>query len=191
VRNNSWLGILLLLAACGPGEDATVRPIPINRKPIYFDVKGFLDSQVVFLNRRQPIVEKQVRLRDGKVETTCVAKTDWSKELQIFYQMDINKPALRGAYDVKNVNQPAATADLYQRKAGVKAAVRELLVASAINYPATINATVIQDNSLFYSEKKLSLRADAQGIKSYSVEGVQKLVMFDTVRYSVRTRVVR
>lgn len=182
--------MLLLLAACGPGEDATVRPVPANRKPSYFDVKGFLDKQVVELNRRQPTVEKQVRLRDGKTETTRVTKTDWAKELQIFYQADINKPALRGVYEVKNVNQSAATGELYQRKAGIDATVRELFVERTTGYPETISATVIQDNPLFYSEKKLSLRANARGIESYSVEGIQKLVLFDTVRYSVQTRIV-
>jgi hypothetical protein len=190
VRRSNWLGVLLLLAACGPGEDASVRPVPANRKPNYFDVKGFLDKQVADLNRRQPVVEKQVRLRDGKTETTRVTKTDWAKELQIFYQADINKPALRGAYEVKAVNQSAVTGQLYQRKAGVDATVRELLVTRATKYPEAMSATIIQDNPLFYSEKKLSLRADARGVESYSVEGIQKLVLFDTVRYTVRTRVV-
>ncbi|UOG74760.1 hypothetical protein MTX78_21915 [Hymenobacter tibetensis] len=182
--------MLLLLAACGPGEDASVRPVPANRKPNYFDVKGFLDKQVADLNRRQPVVEKQVRLRDGKTETTRVTKTDWAKELQIFYQADINKPALRGAYEVKAVTQSATTGQLYQRKVGVDATVRELLITRATNYPEAMSATIIQDNPLFYSEKKLSLRADARGVKSYSVEGIQKLVLFDTVRYTVRTRIV-
>lgn len=180
----------MLLAACGPGEDATVRPVPANRKPNYFDVKGFLDSQVATLNRQQPVVEKQVRLRDGNVETTRVTKTDWSKELQIFYQADINKPALRGAYDIEPVNQPNGPSATYKKKPAVEATVRELTINKGANYPTAITATIIQDNPLFYSEKKLQLQAGSKGLQSYSVEGIQKLVMFDTVRYTVRTRIV-
>ncbi|MDF7812550.1 hypothetical protein [Hymenobacter sp. YC55] len=191
MRKGNWLGVLLLLATCGPGEDATVRPTPANRKPNYFDVKGFLDSQVAMLNRQQPVVEKQVRLRDGKLETTRVTKTDWSKELQIFYQADINKPALRGAYEVVPVNQANSSSTTYKKKPAVEASVRELVVGKATDHPEAITATIIQDNPLFYSEKKLQLQADSNGLRSYSVEGIQKLVMFDTVRYTVRTRVVQ
>ena len=191
MRKNGWLSVLLVLAACGPGEDATVRPVPTNRKLNYFDVKGFLDSQVALLNRQQPAVEKQVRLRNGKLETTRVTETDWSKELQIFYQMDINKPALRGAYAVEPVNQPNSSGTTYQKKPAVEASVRELTITKAATRPESITATIIQDNPLFYSEKKLQLQADSKGLRSYSVEGIQKLVMFDTVRYTVRTRVVR
>lgn len=191
MRKCNWLGVLLLLAACGPGEDAVVRPVPTNRKPNYFDVKGFLDSQVAELNRQQPVVEKQVRLRDGSLETTRVSKTDWSKELQIFYQADINKPALRGAYAVEPVNQPNSSGTAYKRKPDIEASVRELVVTKAADRPEALTATIIQDNPLFYSEKKLQLQADSRGLQCYSVEGIQKLVMFDTVRYTVRTRVVR
>lgn len=190
-KGNWWLGVLLALAACGPGEDATVRPVPANRKPNYFDVKGFLDGQVAELNRQQPVVEKQVRLRDGNIETTRVAKTDWSKELQIFYQADINKPALRGAYEIEPVNQQNGPSTAYKRKYGIEATVQELVVTKAADRPESIIATIIQDNPLFYSEKKLRLQANNRGLQSYSVEGIQKLVMFDTVRYTVRTRIVK
>ena len=189
-KGNWRLGVLLILAACGPGEDATVRPTPANRKPNYFDVKGFLDSQVATLNRQQPVVEKQVRLRDGKAETTRVTKTDWSKELQIFYQADINKPALRGAYEVESTNQADNPSTTYKKKPAVEASVRELIVSKGTDFPEAITATIIQDNPLFYSEKKIQLRASSKGLQSYSVEGIQKLIMFDTVRYTVRTRIV-
>ncbi|WP_375435266.1 hypothetical protein [uncultured Hymenobacter sp.] len=191
MRKGNWLGVLLLFAACEPGENATVRLVPANRKPNYFDIKGFLDSQVAKLNRQQPVVEKQVRLRDGRLETSRVTETDWSKELQIFYQADINKPALRGAYKIEPVKQQEGSNTTYKMKPGSEVSVQELAVTKAADYPKSITATIIQDNPLFYSEKKLQLQADSRGLQSYSVEGIQKLVMFDTVRYTVRTRVVR
>jgi hypothetical protein len=171
-----------------------MRPIAANRKPNYFDVKGFLDSQVAELTRRQPVVEKQVRLRDGKVETTRVTKTDWSKELQIFYQADINKPALRGAYEVlEHSNFEGVARIIYNAKATSESAVKSLLVETRVNssIPQLIAARIEQDNPLFYSEKKLLLLVDNGRITEYKVYGIQKLVMFDTVRYSVQTRVMR
>ncbi|MBC8083888.1 MAG: hypothetical protein H7Z21_11815 [Hymenobacter sp.] len=193
MHKGRWLLLgTLALAACGP-EDAPVRSTPANRKPGYFDVKGFLDAQVVALSRRQPVVEKQVRLRGGQLETTRVTKTDWSKELQIFYQADINKPALRGAYEAVRQNLPASVSRIVYQVNGngtIKTSVDRLSVETRANRPQLVAATVRQDNSLFYSEKKLLLSVRNGQLISYEVHGVQKLVLFDTVRYSVRTRVL-
>lgn len=190
MRKGPWLALgALLLAACG-SEEPSGRTAPANRKPNYFDVKSFLDGQVADLNRRQPAVEKQVRLRNGKVETTRVMKTDWGKELQIFYQADINKPALRGAYKVEQQGQPDAARIVYQANGTAKAPVTRLAVATAAAQPQTVTATIKQDNALFYSEKKLLLLVRNGRIAEYQVDGLQKLVLFDTVRYSVRTRVL-
>lgn len=178
----AWL--LLLLTACGPGEDAG-RVAPANRKPNYFDVKGFLDAQTALLNQRQPAVEKQVQLRNGETETSRVTKLDWGKELQIFYQADINKLALRGAYAVA----ASGAARSYRRKAGVEAPVAELHVSNAAAMPSELKATIIQDNQLFYSEKQLRLHTLDGQLTDYEVRGMQKLIMFDTVRYSVRAQV--
>lgn len=186
--------IVLVLAACG-SEDASVRPAA-NRKPNYFDVKGLLDTQIAQLNRQQPAVEKQVRLRDGKVETTQVVKTDWSKELQVFYQADINKPALRGAY-AETVSaasgQPAGMKSYKLITADAKAPVISLVVSKtgdASDADQELTSVIRQDNPLFYSEKRLRLRTQSGSLKEYEVQGVQKLIMFDTVHYSVRTRVL-
>lgn len=190
------LALLSLLAACGTTDDeATMLANPANRKPGYFDVKGYLDAQVTRLNQLQPTVEKQVQLRDGRTETTRVAKTDWTKELQIFYQADINKPALRGQYapDVAPKVINGVTRDTYALRSGNDAPVKRLTVESAWKPSTTeqLTATIQQDNPLFYSEKKLRLAVRNGQLTEYEVRGVQKLVFFDTVRYSVRTQVVQ
>ena len=178
--------LLLLATACGQ-QDAAVRPNPANRKPNYFDVQGFLDAQVTRLSQQQPPVEKQVKLRDGRPETTRVAKTEWSKELQVFYQANINKPALRGAYTVV----PVVDGRRYQLTPSLDAPVTQLTVTGTGQTPDVLTAIIKQDNPLFYSEKRLRLRTHNGLLTEYEVVGVQKLVMFDTVRYLVRTRVVR
>ncbi|WP_187316978.1 hypothetical protein [Hymenobacter sp. BT190] len=197
----SVLALLGVLAACGTTDDeATIRTNPANRKPGYFDVKGYLDSQVMRLNQLQPAVEKQVQLRDGRTETTRVTKTDWAKELQIFYQADINKPALRGAYS-ENIGAPYSNAAgegmyAYVRKPGIDATVESLTIntlgaAGPKDQLEELTAVIKQDNALFYSEKKVHMRSLNNRLTEYEVRGVQKLAFFDTVRYSVQTRILQ
>ncbi|TGE21232.1 hypothetical protein E5K00_13120 [Hymenobacter aquaticus] len=179
---------LLLTTACGQEPEAA-RAGQSARKPLYFDVKGLLDNQTRLLSERQPAVEKQVTLRDGQVETTRVEKVDWSKELQIFYQADINKPALRGAYEAQ-VGGAAGGAQVYRRKAGIENIVDQLRVSGAGTEEGTVEAVLTQDNPLFFSRKTLTISYRNGLLNTYKVQGVQKLVMFDTLRYSATVRVL-
>ena len=91
-----------LLAGCGDAGPAA----PPARRPLYFDVKGLLTKQVAQLARQHAAVTKQVSLRGGAIETVRVPAVKWADELQIFFQADINKAALRGAYTVDSVLLP-------------------------------------------------------------------------------------
>ncbi|GAA4018796.1 hypothetical protein GCM10022408_35810 [Hymenobacter fastidiosus] len=186
-----WLaaGLLVVAGACGP--DNAARPGQPVRKPLYFDVKGLLDVQTALLKQQNPAVEKQVQLRDGQPETARVPRVDWSKELQIFYQADINKSALRGAYSVLPPVQTAqGTQQTYVRKPGIENAVERLAVIFSGPAVREISAVLTQDNPLFFSRKKLVFTCLAGKLRSYRVEGLQKLVLFDTLRYSATARVL-
>lgn len=185
------IGFLLLTTACSQEQEAAQAGQPA-RKPLYFDVKGFLDNQVTLLTQRKPTVEKQVMLRDGQVETTQVEQVDWAKELQIFYQADINKPALRGAYEAVEtpVGDTVTIVQVYRRKPGIENAVDQLRVGKNDTQSGLIEATLTQDNPLFFSRKVLALQYQNGLLKSYRVQGVQKLIMFDTLRYSATVTVL-
>ncbi|GAA3938618.1 hypothetical protein [Hymenobacter algoricola] len=186
-----WLAapLLLLVGACGP-EEAAQAGQP-TRPPLYFDVKGLLDAQTALLTRQNPAVEKQVQLRGGAQETARVAHVDWSKELQVFYQADINKTALLGAYAALPPEPTAAgLRQTYVRKPGIEHAVEQLAVVSDRAGVREVTATLSQDNPLFFSQKKLVLSYEAGRLRSYRVRGLQKLVLFDTLRYSAAVRVL-
>jgi len=190
---NSWLlGLLAVIGtACDSGAGASSNSPAPARKPLYFDLKGFLDTQASLLSRRKPAVEKLVQLRDGHKETARVARTDWNKELQLFYQADINKAALRGAYAIE---PPVAATDglqqqTYRRKPGIENAVESLTVLSSPQGVREVRATLSQNNALFFSHKDLLLRTNGGLLSTYQVNGVQKLILFDTLRYSAVMRV--
>ncbi|NVO83996.1 hypothetical protein [Hymenobacter terrestris] len=181
------VALALLLTACGPATDAPAPNEALRQHTSYFNLPAFLSEQSTALNRRKPTVEKQVLLRDGGLETERLTPTDWAKELQIFQQADIDKPALRGLYLVDSV----ATRDgllrrTYRRRPGVEQPVRQLLVISRDGQVQQVRATVSQDNPLVYSAKTLELDSPNGQLKSYHVQGVQKLILFDSVRYAVR-----
>ncbi|SMB83992.1 hypothetical protein SAMN00120144_0796 [Hymenobacter roseosalivarius DSM 11622] len=191
MRRASWLlGILALVSACGT-EAAGPTSTQETRRPRYFDIKAFLDAQTQELTRRNPAVEKRVMLRGGQIETTRVPEVEWSKELQIFYQADINKPALRDAYKIMHQDKwQGGSRTVYQADRDDKAPVTMLFIETKADKVQLLTATIQQDNPLFYSEKRLLLRLHNGKLSEYEVKGVQKLVLFDTLRYSAAGRVL-
>lgn len=185
---------LLALAGCGQGTAGPdpAAPGAAHRAGPYFDVRGLLDAQVTALSARRPAVEKQVSLRGGAPETVRVPAVKWADELQIFYQADINKAALRGAYAVDSASLPGgAVRRTYRLLPGHdNAPVLHLAVTSAANQPQLLTATLRQDNTLSFGQKDLQLTLQNGQVSQYGVRGVQKLVLFDTLRYATAARVL-
>ena len=184
-RAGRWAWLLAgagLLAGCG---DAGPAASPV-RRPRYFDVKGLLDKQVMQLAQRHAAVIKHVRLRDNAPETVRVPAVKWADELQVFFQADINKAALRGAYVVDSVLLPGGLLRrTYTRLPGQpNAPVARLVVVQQGAVAQEVAATIEQNNALFASQKQLRFRLQNGQLSSYEVVGTQKLVLFDTLHYA-------
>jgi hypothetical protein len=182
-----WAAAATLLAGCGDASPAA----PVARRPLYFDVKGVLTEQVAQLTQRRAAVTKHVSLRDGATETVRVPAVKWADELQIFFQADINKAALRGAYAVDSVTLPnGVVRRTYTRLPGQpNAPVARLTVVQQGAVPQEVAATIIQNNPLFSAQKQLRMQLQNGQLRSYEVVGTQKLILFDTLRYSAAGQV--
>ena len=181
-------GLAVGLAGCNGTPAGTP---PATRRPLYFDVKGLLDGQVKALAARAPAVTKQVQLRGGATETVRVPAVRWPDELQIFYQADINKAALRGAYAADSVRLPdGRLRRRYTRRPGQRnAPVSQLTVLLAGGQAQEIAADIDQENTLFSTNKHLTMELSAGQLRRYRVQGTQKLVFFDTLRYGAAGRI--
>ncbi|AMJ67712.1 hypothetical protein [Hymenobacter sp. PAMC 26628] len=190
--HGAWLGALpLLLAGCGAPEAAP--SAPAATQPLYFDVKGLLDQQIKQLGQAHTATLKRVSVRGSVPETVRVPAVKWADELQLFFQADINKAALRGVYAVDSARLPdGRLRRTYTRLPGHDIApVGRLSVLSAGAAPEEITADVDQQNALFSARKHLRLDLRQGLLTAYAVQGTQKLVLFDTLRYAAAGQVQR
>ena len=162
---------------------------PQNQPNVYYDVADYVKRQVADLSARKPLVNKTV-LINAKTSRQDIRDVNWSRELELFSQADINKPALRNSY---RITRPDSLTYQYTlRKSEEKLTVRSLRVQldSATRQPRRIEAVLQTSNPLYASERHLLMESESAGrnqwqMRHYKVSGFQKLPYFDKNEFAV------
>ena len=181
----SIFALLLTLAACQTPAETRTEP------NAYYDVKGFVENQIQLLGQRQPAIEKTMVVGQEQ-EKRSTRDVNWQKELELFVQADINKPAFRLSYATQ---RPDSLTYEYRLQTEEDLPVRFLKVVldKSSRKPALIQAQIQAENKLYESQKNLSLRcAEEDGhwqVVSYQIEGFQELVISDRKPFDVRVEV--
>jgi len=176
---------LLALTSCQNPAETTTEP------NVYYDVEGFVQSQIQLLSQQQPTIEKTMVVGQDEEKRTTKA-VDWKKEFELFLQADINKPAFRQSYATQ---RPDSLTYAYTIRTGEDLPVQFLKVILDKNSgkPALIEAKISSKNKLYESEKNLSMRSEAKAgvwrVASYQIKGFQELVISDRKPFDVRVTV--
>jgi hypothetical protein len=179
-------GLSALLMACdGPASE--------QLPDVYVDTKTFIDGQITLLNRQKPMVQKTVLLdtRDQVQQTDSI---DWNRELELFRQIDINKPAFRSSYTTARPD--SLTYDYTVKSTEDRLAVRTLTVQldSASRQPARITAVLQSQNPLYKSERRVLLECGPTKTRQwrvahYRVEGFRELTFFGRNTFQIEGRI--
>lgn len=178
--------LVLLLATT-----ACERPAPPTsaEAAASYNLTTYLQQQIDHLQAEQPMVLKSVTTEGKETETIETTQVDWEDELAVFGQADLNRPALEEYYTKQE--QVLGNGDIvveYNRVEDAEPLVHYLrLELTADRKLKQLNARIQDQNVLFYSRRNVQLNADpASGnISGYRVEGVQKLVLSDSLHYRV------
>ncbi|RDB02347.1 hypothetical protein DVG78_29160 [Runella aurantiaca] len=155
----------------------------------YFDLKGFIEKQISELNKRKPLVNKEMSL-DDKQEHKQTNEIDWRQELELFTQADLNKQAYQLSY---TISQPTTSTYVYTLKSGETLPVKSLKIVldEVSKQPKLVEALLQEENRLYDSEKKLQLTCTMRPegvwlVKTYEINGFQHLTITDKKTFSVK-----
>jgi hypothetical protein len=187
MKRLTTLLVSLTLFACNNSNQQT------STNPVYYDVASYVNDQIKALSAQKPATEKDALIK-GQSNHQTTSNIDWAKELELFAQADINKPAFRNSY---TITRPDSLSYQYTLKpTEEKLTVRSLSVRldSASRKPVEIQAILRSENPLYSSERRLLLvsgarKEQAWGLKNYRIEGYQQLTYFDRNNFRVEGRI--
>ncbi|REA62168.1 hypothetical protein DSL64_10980 [Dyadobacter luteus] len=153
---------------------------------VFYDLKGFTEAQITLLDSLKPQVYKTVSMG---TEQNVVRSEDvnWEKELGLFVQADINKPAFKQSYSIA---RPDSSTFVYTSKEGDRLPVRELkIVIDTVGNLSSAEAYVKSENKLYVSEKHITLSVKNNRIQQYRIVGFQQLIMMDKKPFSINATI--
>ncbi|WP_020604099.1 hypothetical protein [Spirosoma spitsbergense] len=167
-------------------------PARQDQPNVYYDVLGFVKQQIADLSVRKPLVRKAVSINDTRSQQHT-REINWSRELALFTQADINKPALRTSYQITRPD--SLTYQYTLKNSADQLTVQSLIVQvdSVTHQPRRIEAFLQTSNPLYSSERNLLLESGPTGgqwrVNHYRLSGFQKLPYFDKNSFLVEGQV--
>ena len=142
---------------------------------LYFDLKGYFEKEANRLQKKTPLVSKQVFTK-GEAEQKAVKITNWKNELAVFEAADINKASWRGEFAIKQLDNGVA-----YTTANEKIPVKKLEIFKAGNQITSIKIYKSSENRLYTAVDTLIYYPDSL----YMVQSSQKIKLLAPKVYRV------
>ena len=162
----------------------------------YVDLDSLINVQVAHLNQLKATLKKAVII-DGKMDSSSnvLDSAAWSHELDVFRQLDlINRPIYRDAYDVKDGVKDSKSNLLirsYESSSTATVPYIRLYYQDSPSRLKKIEALYQETNSLYVSQRILKMYFDdgtgMPYLTGYSIEGHQKMMLNDSVKYTIKS----
>lgn len=186
--NGGWAVLMLIIAACSPEQKN-------SRK--FFDFDGLIDEQISQLSQRKRVLEKVVQMSTTKSDTAFLPSVQgWGSELEIFRQLEtFNKPTYQNVYQIKDsLKDPKSNLKIRQFEAAhVPVPLIRFYYQDEFSRLRRIYAEIAEKNLLFSTRRILTIDFEEEDGKPllarYGVSGFQKMILRDTVRFSIRGQI--
>jgi hypothetical protein len=170
-----YTGVLLLLCGSYACNKPEIKETGAELK--YFDLKEYFKKEATRLTGQNPQVDKTVA-HNGTAENKKVHIGNWEKELNLFTESDINKPAWKLSYDVQansdSIVYKAKYPELETRQITIRKKAGQISEIDIINNTHNIlyNTTeklVYAPNAYYLIEKMQQVKV--MGANNYRIKG--------------------
>lgn len=188
----SFLALVVLdicLSSCADERSANQMP----NQP-HYDLLSLVKNQIQWLDSLNPQVKKVIIMDEKKEEQ--IDTVNWDHELVFFRDTDLNKPVLVDSYLIEETSVNGARQLHYQIKDTTASGVTELTIYFAPESAQvdSLKSIFVERNLLYRNQRKASMsfvQIDGRhGLGAYQLEGAQKVIFLDPVKYSIIAEVL-
>lgn len=187
MRNAIILCFAVLLISCNENVEKSVA--------YYYDVDSLMEKQKQVLGEKKAAIVKWAKVDNATAEATVTPDSlqAWNSNFQIFEKININRPALKGVYDLKEYDDPRSNLKIREyssTKEGVEVPFLKLYYLESVENLKMIEARYIEDNPIFKAQRNLKFVFDdftgQPLLKTFSIKGSQKMLLKDRVDFEVK-----
>lgn len=184
----------MLLVSCVEEEEQEEEVSTIDE---YFDVRGLLAENRAQLLQREVLLDK-VAAFSGEVEKTTIRldSTTLAGELDIFREVDINKPVFSGRYleSRELINGQEIITYMADDPESLNVNYLKIYKDSGSGRVEQLEALFSSQNILYNSTRLVNLFYDQENGQSlprrYKIEGSQKMIFSDKEGYTVEAKFI-
>ena len=173
-------GLVLMTAAC------QTRPAEVRQNvtsQFFFDLKGYFEKEAERLNAAQPRLKKTVAV-NGKSEEKTLTEQDYEKELAVFLNADINRPAWLDQYQIDSTLTTGRLQSIRYRATSPKLQVQEIRIAFDQGKVSEIIIDKKADNIVAGSTQHLEYRPET----GYQIRSLQETAIAKGKELSISVR---
>ncbi len=167
-------GLVMLVMACQPQTSQSGKT--------FFDLEKLADQLIAENEKSNPSVRKFSKIGEKENEE-LISDIDWSKELELLRQSDLNKSAYTLSYEEEKSTETIT----YTLKKGENLPVKRLTIELDENgKPHHIESLQRTKNYLYSSEKDLIVDLKDGNLVNYQIKGWQELFVGGRKEFEVR-----
>ena len=159
----------------------------------YFDFDSLVNVQISYFANQKDSVFKVASVDDKEGKSSFLADSaQLAHEWDVFRQLDvINKPTYKGHYLVTEEKDSKSNLTVKSYTCDIKSSVPvvRFYFQNDLSNLKRIESQYIEQNALYYTTRELTLSLEgAKGkiyIYDYAIKGVQKMILSDSVQFSI------
>jgi hypothetical protein len=160
----------------------------------YFDFDSLVNVQIKKISNTKDSIRKDAVI-DGKQDHSSflIDSTRLAHEWDVFRQLDvINKPLYKGNYEITEGKDTKSNLRVRTYRSKIKSPVPyvRFYFHSGFQNLKKIESNYQEENALYFTERDLMIELDDLSgeplIKRYSIMGSQKMILSDSVKFSIQ-----
>lgn len=161
---------------------------------VYFDFDSLINAQVANLLKAQSTISKKSVINGKEDDSSFIPDSlKLANELDVFRQLDlINKPLFRNAYEITDGNKDTKSNLLirtYTATSPSPVSFVKFYYRSSPRELKKIESVYHEENTLYDTKRNLTMEFDDISgtllLSGYQLCGTQKMILNDTVKFSV------